>query len=224
MKLYAGSSGQFIQDATQNHIASKLREQFFAFYGFNPSQGEQNSWLNSLRALALVFIDASLNDHGVMLEYQLPLSSKRLDCMVTGKSEAGIDQAVIIELKQWQQCEPSNGDGEVVTFVGGAKRDVLHPSVQVGNYHRYLCDTHTAFYESNSPVSLKACSYLHNYLFNPQDVIFDAKFTSHLDQFPIFTSDQPINYPLSLSIMWEKEKDWRYSGGLRKVNTGLARN
>ena len=189
MRLYAGSSNQFIQDATQNQIAAKLKEAFFSYYGFNPSMGEQNAWLNSLRALALVFVQADLTDHGVMFEYQLPMSSKRLDCLITGKSHTGIDQAVIIELKQWQSCEPSTGDGEVVTFVGGAKRDVLHPSVQVGNYHRYLCDTHTAFYESNAPVNLQACSYLHNYPFDPTDVIFDTKFSQHLETYPIFTLD-----------------------------------
>jgi hypothetical protein len=33
----------------------------------------------------MVFQEARLDDHGVLLEYQLPLTSRRLDCIVTGK-------------------------------------------------------------------------------------------------------------------------------------------
>ena len=43
-----------------------------------------NSWRNSLRAVSQVIDDAKLHDHGILLEYQLPMTSKRLDCMVTG--------------------------------------------------------------------------------------------------------------------------------------------
>jgi hypothetical protein len=31
---------------------------------------------------------ASMDDHGVVVELQLPLSSRRLDCMFTGRNEA----------------------------------------------------------------------------------------------------------------------------------------
>ncbi len=39
-----------------------------------------------------------------MLEYQLPLTSRRLDFMVTGKGQGNSDNAVIVELKQWEKC------------------------------------------------------------------------------------------------------------------------
>ena len=57
-----------------------------------------------MRAISQVFQYANLLDHGVMLEYQLPLSSKRLDCIICGKDSAETDNAVIIELKQWEKC------------------------------------------------------------------------------------------------------------------------
>ena len=40
----------------------------------------------------------------ILLEYQLPLSSKRIDCMVCGRDDGARDQAVIVELKQWERC------------------------------------------------------------------------------------------------------------------------
>ena len=134
MRLYAGSSGQFVGDTVQNQIAGKLKNAFFRHYRYNPPRAEINSWQNSLRAMAGILQYGDLLDHGVMLEYQLPLTSRRLDFMVTGKGQANADNAVIVELKQWDKCGAADGENEVVTFVGGANREVLHPSAQVGRY------------------------------------------------------------------------------------------
>ncbi|RFU69995.1 DUF2075 domain-containing protein [Bacillus sp. V59.32b] len=189
MRLYSGTSEQFIEDSIQNQIASKLRESFFDYYRYYPSDSEMASWRNSLRALSQVFQYSGMTDHGILLEYQLPVTSKRLDCMITGKNESGENEAVIIELKQWDKCDHSNGENEVVTWVGGALRDVLHPSAQVGQYQLYLQDTHTAFYDGEKPIRLTSCSYLHNYSYDAEDVLFDSKFTALLNQFPVFTAD-----------------------------------
>jgi len=189
VRLYSGHSKQFLEDTYQNQIAEKLKNSFFDHYGFNPSISEINSWRNSLRAISIVFQNANLLDHGIILEYQLPLSSRRLDCLICGKDDKRTDNAVIVELKQWDKCEYAVGDNEVLTWVGGAKREILHPSVQVGQYKLYLEDTHTAFYESDQPVRLHACSYLHNYNYYSDDVLFAPKFERQLTDSPLFTAD-----------------------------------
>jgi len=187
MRLYAGSSAQFIEDTTLNQISSKLEDAFYDHYHHKPSDGEMRSWQNSLRAMSDVIDHAGLIDHGVLLEYKLPLTSKRLDCMITGRDEEASDNAVIVELKQWSTSTESPGDNEVQTFLGGRVRDVLHPSAQVGQYRQYLQDTHTAFYEGEAPVDLHACSYLHNYSSAAEDAIFAPKFEHLLERDPIFT-------------------------------------
>ncbi len=189
MRLYSGTSQQFIQDAIHNQIAEKLKNAFFGYYRYNPSPAEINSWRNSLRSISQVFQHADLMDHGVLLEYQLPLTSRRLDCMICGRDQQKADNAVIVELKQWDRCEEAYGDNEVLTWVGGAKREVLHPSVQVGQYHLYLEDTHTAFNVDDDPVTLNACTYLHNYNYYSDDVIFSDKFQLPLKRYPLFTAD-----------------------------------
>ncbi len=189
MRLYAGSSGQFVDDTNLNQISGKLKNAFFNYYRYNPSPGEIASWQNSLRAMAGVLQYGDLLDHGVMLEYQLPLTSRRLDFMVTGKGPTYTDNAVIVELKQWSKCGPAEGENEVATFVGGMTREVLHPSAQVGRYRMYLSDSHTAFHEGDHPVSLAACSYLHNYPHEWDDVLYDPKFDGILKSDPIFTMD-----------------------------------
>ena len=189
MRLYSGTSAQFVQDNYQNQIAEKLRISFFSHFRYNPSPGEIRSWQNSLRAMSSVIQGANLMDHGVLLEYQLPLTSRRLDCMISGKDESNNDNAVIVELKQWDKCSAANGENEVTTWLAGAQRECLHPSVQVGRYQMYLQDTHTAFYDSPDPISLSACTYLHNYSTSNSDEILSAKFKDALERFPLFTSD-----------------------------------
>lgn len=188
MQLYAGSSRQFIDDTFQNRIAEKLKENFFRELRFQPSPSEVRSWQNSLRAMSQVLQYAKLEDQGILLEYQLPLSSKRLDCMVTGKASGGVRQAVIVELKQWEKVELSNIEDCVVTFVGGRKRDQLHPSRQAGQYRDYLADNHTAF--SDDGIGLSACAYMHNAQYSPEDPLFSPVYGDIVTRFPVFTGDQ----------------------------------
>ncbi|HXB96510.1 MAG TPA: peptidase S24, partial [bacterium] len=186
MRLYAAGSRDFVQDANRNLIAEKLKATFFDLYRFNPSDGEVRSWQNSLRTMAGVLLEAGLKDNGVIIEYRLPLTSKRLDFMITGQDQSGGAGAVIVELKQWDKTRPTEGE-RLLTFVGGAERPMLHPSVQVGQYCTYLSDTHTAFYEGTAPIALKACSFLHNYLPTADDPLLDQRFSAWTDPYPVFT-------------------------------------
>jgi len=206
MQLYSGTTSSLIEDSTKNRIATKLSDSFFYHFRFNPSPSEVNSWRNSLRAVSQVFQTASLLNHGVILELQLPLTSKRLDCLVTGRNSDNDANAVIVELKQWDKCEDGAGKNEVTTWVGGSHRDVLHPSAQVGRYKMYLEDSHTAFSREGG-VQLNACSYLHNYTHNLSDVIFSNKFQSLLESFPLFTGDDVDELIAFLSPKLEKGDD-----------------
>ncbi len=187
MRLYSGTSVDFISDSVHNRIAEKLRDAFFHYFRYNPSPAEVGSWRNSLRAMAQVIEFAGLKDHGILLEYQLPQTSKRLDCLVAGKGEASRDHAVIVELKQWERSAPADGENEVLTWVGGSEREVLHPSVQVGQYSRYLQDNHTAFHSGDSPVGVTGCAYLHNYAIKSEDPLLSQKFAGTLSEFPLFS-------------------------------------
>ena len=193
MRLYSGTSADFIDKSIHNEIAERLKDAFFKYYRYYPSPNEIRSWQNSLRALSQVFQFSKLTDHGVILEYQLPLTSKRLDCIITGKDDNEKENAIIIELKQWEACKAADGENEVLTWVGGNLREVLHPSVQVGQYQTYLQDTHTAF-NSNGSVKLSSCSYLHNYSPLPVDELFSDKFKDQLAKQPIFTSSEVNNF------------------------------
>src|SRR5262245_26532834 len=91
MRLYAGMSPEFVRDSTHNQIADKLKVAFRSQFRYDPPPSEIRAWQESLRALAQVFTETDLDDHGVLLEYQLPLTSRRLDCMITGHDDGHRD-------------------------------------------------------------------------------------------------------------------------------------
>lgn len=188
MELYSGSSQEFISLTWDNRIADILEEAFVSYFGHRPGVSEKNSWQHSLEALCAVVKEERLTEHGIALEYSLPQSSKRLDCMITGVDARSAPNAVVVELKQWTDVEPSAADECVTTFVGGRLRDVLHPSVQVGQYHQYLKDTVTAF--SSETVSLASCSYLHNRNASAGGELFAARHARALERYPIFCADE----------------------------------
>lgn len=188
MQLYAGTSQQFIDDVTLNRIAEKLKQSFLHHFHYNPPDSEVRSWQNSLSRICHVVQSANLTDHGVLLEYQLPLTSKRLDFMITGVSKDRRPKAVVVELKQWDTATESSVDGCVSTFVGGRVRDVLHPSVQVMGYRQYLADCHTAFHDGG--VGLDACAFLHNFYYAPESELFNARHAKALKECPLFAGNQ----------------------------------
>jgi hypothetical protein len=190
MRLYSGSTENFVEDATRWAIAEKLRSAFFDYFRYYPSEHEVNAWDNSLGALAENVKGARLFDQGIMIEYQLPLTSLRIDAIFAGRNLEGMASSVIVELKQWQRYEEPESDNEVLTWVGGAEREVLHPSIQARNYRDYVLDTHTAFQAETDPLTLDVCSYLHNYRYAATDPIFSDKFKTVVDEVPIFTFDR----------------------------------
>lgn len=217
MRLYSGTSTNFIALNVNNQIADLLKEEFFRQFGYKPSQSEVMSWRNSLFRLSDILERANLTDQGIMVEYKLPLSGKRIDVIICGKDEDQKKNAVIVELKQWETCSLTDYDSDyVVTWVGGGNRSLLHPSVQVGNYMYYLQDNSTVFYEGSEPIKLSACSYLHNYSISSNDVLTDQRFQNSISRFPLYASEdrlalsefitQKVNSGDGMSILAEIEQ------------------
>ncbi len=189
MHLYQGTSEQFIADAVQARIANQLADRFFAEFRYRPAPSEVTSWRNSLLAMANALQLADLTDQGVLVELKLPLSSKRLDVLITGSNPAtNSDQAVVVELKQWTAVGRSNITDCVTVDYGGKPRDFLHPSRQAAQYQRYLIDTHPAF--TDGGVALDACAYLHYAQHDPTSPLYHADFAALLGSNPAFAGDQ----------------------------------
>lgn len=193
MHLYQGSTQRFIGDATQARIATLLSDRFFQEFRYRPPNSEVNAWRNSLGALAHVLQVADLTDQGILVELKLPLSSKRLDVMLTGSHPERGDSAVIVELKQWTEVWPSAiPECVTVDFGGGRLRDHLHPSKQVAQYQRYLLDTHPVF--TDGGIGLASCAWLHNAQRAHLPALDAEPFQQLLATNPSFTGDQLASF------------------------------
>ncbi|MFH1078380.1 MAG: DUF2075 domain-containing protein [Patescibacteria group bacterium] len=116
---------------------------------------------------------------GVSIEYQIPLTAKRIDFILTGQNERKEDHAVLIELKQWSEAELTDKDGIVKTSFFG---EVSHPSYQVWTYAALLegfCET-----VHKEHVQLRPCAYLHNYI--EDNVIKNVFYSDYTSKAPVF--------------------------------------
>jgi uncharacterized protein len=188
VELFSGTLPDFTLEATTSQISTILSRAYSEYYGHEPPVGEVQAWNNSLVRLKDVLGESVDTDTGVILEYQLPASSLRLDAMILGRDVSGRPGSQIVELKQWVKCSPTDEDNLVVTFVAGKNRPVLHPSAQVARYEEYLKDSNSAFYGSD-PVLLGSCAYLHNYHVLPSDPLTAKKFEDVIRGHPLFTAD-----------------------------------
>jgi DUF2075 family protein len=220
MELYQGICLEFIQQTTQNSISSILTSEYKRHFGYLPSQNEIVSWQNSLKDLSELLKTVNFQTQGIKLEYFIPLSSLRIDVLLTGISQTNQEQAVLIELKQWQASKPSMLDSEIKTYLGGSLRDVLHPSVQVDSYKNYLQGFLEVFYREVSPIKLDSCVYLHNYVFDIDEPLLDPKFNDYLHNSPIYSKKD-----IKLLMEYLKSKLGNGSGKaiLEKINKSKVR-
>ena len=140
---------------------------------------------------------ANLQTQGVMIELTLPRTSSRLDCLIAGKDTSGCEQAVIIELKQWDEVKSCDRDEMVEAVIGGGWTQTVHPSDQARGYHWFLNDLATVFSEGG--VSLSSCSWLHNLPREKAGPLFDDEFGELIRETPCFTKDDSNAFDTFLS-------------------------
>ena len=187
MIIYNETSANFMNHIYENKIGYVLKKNVLEKMNKVVSGSELRSWENSLPQMAKVLRDAELKeDTHVLLEYKLPSSEKRIDFLVTGQDEQGTNNAVIIELKQWQKAKVCEGDGIVRTFLGGRERETVHPAYQASSYKRYLQNFNESLY-SDSTIQLHSCAYLHNYIMSTyEEPLLDYRYSSYLEESPVY--------------------------------------
>jgi DUF2075 family protein len=188
LRIYEGTTSEFVQDALNNRIADRIRTRFEDYYGRKANPSEVVAWTNSLQFLKNAVEYASPPDNMVALEYELPYTTERIDCLLFGRGDDGKDNVIVIELKQWSDVKDCEIEDNVVTFVGGAERMVAHPSLQVRGYHYYLADFLEVFHQADS-LGLSSCVYCHNYPRTDDAVLLLPKFKTILEEFPVYTKD-----------------------------------
>ncbi|HUW22209.1 MAG TPA: DUF2075 domain-containing protein [Candidatus Bathyarchaeia archaeon] len=193
MILYEGTIERFNEDVMQNCIADRAAEKYRAYYKKDPADREYRSWAISLAILNNSFHYAGLKDNHIIVEYELPFSSRRIDVLLFGHDVDGEENVVMMELKQWsnQHVQDAESEGNVVVDYGQFKREQPHPVLQVQGYYFGLKDFLRIFQEKNSP-ELSASVYLHNYSKNKDAILFSSEFSKLIKTFPLFAKEDAI--------------------------------
>ncbi len=161
MTLLRLSGSGFRALAAEGTLATRLGEQMLHRIGQRPSPAETVSWERSLSVLAQDLAQAGLDEVEVLLEFHLPLTSKRADVVLAGRHpRTRRPSYVVLELKQWSAARRFEGNPELVEVDGMGGGPRLHPVAQVKGYCSYLADFLRALQNVDDP--LAGAAYLHN--------------------------------------------------------------
>jgi len=192
MIIYSGSINKFNDDVVNNNIANKL-EELFRKNGYNHNSiAEHRSWQNSLRVMdLLLYTDNEINkDIQVAIEYQIPLTSKRVDFLITGLDNSNNKNAIIIELKQWEKINKIDSSDYVNTYTGGGNRNVVHPCYQAYSYAKTIENFNSNII--NKDVRLHPCAYLHNFNSADRDSLDNEQYKSAIECAPLFLAEDTL--------------------------------
>ena len=113
MILYKNTASAFCNAVDDNHIVDDLENAFLTQVGHGVSPNEKNSWNNSLQFMERVIRKSAIPaDSGILLEYNIPATSKRIDVVVSGHDEKERKNFVIIV-----ERSRSNGYGLFGSYV-----------------------------------------------------------------------------------------------------------
>lgn len=188
MIIYSSNALQFRETVDRNQITVEIEQAFINKMGMKPSPGERRAWNNSMQFMERVIRNSKIaDDCGVMIEYNIPSTSKRIDFIVAGKDAVGRDNFVIVELKQWDAAKATDREDVVVAFINGRQREIPHPSYQASSYRYFLEDMNEAIHSSD--LRGYSCAYLHNYRVPEPDPLKSERYQEIIREAPLFMAD-----------------------------------
>lgn len=189
MIVYDGIKTDFMKDVRDNLICNKIYEQYQKYFG-RTTESQMRAWQNSMQYMRNILdSDEIPSDCGVAIEYNIPMTSKRIDFILTGVNNEETKTVIIVELKQWDDCNSvQSEDGIIVeTYVGGGMRKVAHPSYQAMSYAFFINNYNEV--TQNGKMDLLPCAFLHNYHFKENDPILSEQYKDYIEAAPMFGAE-----------------------------------
>ena len=186
MLVYNDKLINFIEDTQNGLIVPKIVELFKQkLFNIENSQSQIAAFNNSLQFMNNVLNDNLISkDLQVAIEFQIPLTSKRVDFIISGLDENNKSNVIIIELKQWQTIKPLNEQTIVSTFVGGKERITVHPSYQAYTYSKMIEEFNEDVRIEN--IKLFPCAFLHNFPNSQKELIENENYRFFVEKAPVF--------------------------------------
>ncbi|MCX6666219.1 MAG: DUF2075 domain-containing protein [Euryarchaeota archaeon] len=186
--IYDAPQEKFFKDVRANKLVDIMKNNFKETSGMHVGESEYHSWSVTGDKIKNLIESSDLSDIYVSFEYQVPYTSKRIDCLLFGKNNNDQGIVVHIELKQWEKVEALDIEGNFVeTYVGGNTRIIPHPSQQVEGYHDYMFGFIEIFEENK--LDLVGCSYCPNYRRNIGEGLFNPIYNKILEKYPVYTHE-----------------------------------
>lgn len=209
MIVYHESKEEFINDVFNGVITDKIDKAFISHLGRHTSPNEVISWKNSMMHMYKVINTPNIpDDSEIAIEYQIPLTSKRIDFIIAGLDKNKKDNIVIIELKQWETAKFSSKSGIVKTRFQFGEAETAHPSYQAWSYAETLYNFNETIRDKG--IILSPCAFLHNY--KKDNVISNEHYKEFINKAPLFLKSDAkelqdfigsrIKYGTKSGIVW----------------------
>ncbi len=176
----------------KNHtISNKVYDAYKEKLGKKTKLSQIKAWANSLPFMLPILKDLPDNV-GIAIEFNIPLTSKRVDLVVSGYNKEKKPVLILIELKQWQWLvSVRNEDAIVRTKIDGKEKNALHPAYQVLCYAELLKSYNE--YVEKEKVMIYPLVYLHNYISKENDELFLNKYKKYYLKSFIYDKTSALN-------------------------------
>jgi hypothetical protein len=188
MLVYENTKSGFLDDVLDDRLVPEIKAGYESKGLGIGSESEVRSWENSFQYMYKVLQGSDVPDGaGVAIEFKIPLTSRRIDFLISGYDTQGNSNVAIVELKQWSgtNTEPvESKDGIVETVLGGGIRETTHPSYQANSYAELLRDFNTRIQEK--PIHLAPAAYLHNFEQEHRGKLEREHYKPYTDRAPVY--------------------------------------
>ena len=188
MFVYESTKSGFLDDVLAGRLVSEIKRGYQSHGIGMGASSEIRSWKNSLQYMHTVLINSSVPDNaGVAIEFKIPLTSRRVDFLLSGYDNADNANVIIIELKQWSGDSTqmvADKDGIVKTPLGGGIHETTHPSYQASSYAQLLKDFNVTVREK--PINLYPLAYLHNFESEHREKLDNETYQSYIAKAPLY--------------------------------------
>jgi uncharacterized protein len=185
MIIYESTKKEFLEYVDNDSITHKIYDIFRERIG-RTRENEISSWTDSMKEMAKV-INSSLipNNATIAIEFNIPMTSNRIDFIISGFDDKQKGRVIIIELKRWQKVEKVGGkDGIVKTALGKGIHETTHPSYQAWSYAHLINDYNETIREEE--ILISPCAFLHNMEEENSKDLKDPQYRKYTKEAPIY--------------------------------------
>ena len=184
MIIFSCLKEEFNEYINQGVISNKVYDAYKEKLGKKTKLNQIKAWANSLPFMKIL-LENLPEDVGIAIEFNIPLTSKRVDLVISGYDNNYKPIVILFELKQWEYVDDvKNQDAVVRTLISNKEKNSLHPSYQVLCYAELL-ENYNRYVEKHE-VKIIPIVYLHNYSLKVNDVLLANKFKKYYKKAPIY--------------------------------------